>query len=638
MTELIWNSKYDEKGNLKPVDRTILPFQTVETVNESKADREKAQRDLFTKQAHDAEWRNMLIWGDNKVVMSSLLPRFAGKINLIYIDPPFATGQDFSFRVRVGDEEFVKEPSIIEQKAYRDTWGRGLDSYLQMMYERLILMRELLAEDGSIFVHLDVNIGHWLRALLDQVFGPANFRNQLVRTKCNPKNFTSRAFGNVHDLVFFYSRSESYKWKRTFLPRDQRQLERDFPEIETETARRYKTAPLHGPGESSGVTGNPWRGIPPPRGHHWRYVPEELDRLQAEGRIHWSSTDNPRKKLYADESAGYAVQDVLTEFKDASATDYPTQKNERLLQLVVQACSERGDLVADFFCGSGTTGAVAEKLGRRWIMCDLSKWAIQVTRKRLLQIEACKPFEILNLGNYERHKLAANGLAGWERYVKFILDLYRAEPVSGFKMLHGKKARSSVHVGSVDSPITMREIRETLKEAKESGIREVHFLGWDFEMGLHDLTKEIEEDYGVKPRLISIPKEALEVKDAAKEQIRFFDLNYLELAHELKGKKLTVTLKDFIIANPEYLPDEVREKIKKFTDYIDYWAVDWDYKDDTFHNGWQSFRTRKNPKLEIKASYAYDKAGSYKVLVKVVDIFGNDTTKMVEVHIPEREV
>jgi adenine-specific DNA-methyltransferase len=148
-TELVWVGKYDDEGNLRPVERTILPFQVVETVNESKADREKAQRDLFTLMPRDDTWRNMLIWGDNKVVMSSLLPRFAGKINLIYIDPPFATGQDFSFRVRVGDEEFVKEPSIIEEKAYRDTWGRGLDSYLQMMYERLVLMRELLAEDGS---------------------------------------------------------------------------------------------------------------------------------------------------------------------------------------------------------------------------------------------------------------------------------------------------------------------------------------------------------------------------------------------------------------------------------------------------------------------------------------------------------
>ncbi|HXF05943.1 MAG TPA: DNA methyltransferase [Blastocatellia bacterium] len=171
-TELVWVGKYDEKGQLRPVERTILPFQVVETVNESQADREKAQRDLFTLMPRDDTWRNMLIWGDNKVVMSSLLPRFAGKINLIYIDPPFATGQDFSFRVRVGDEEFVKEPSIIEEKAYRDTWGRGLDSYLQMMYERLVLMWELLAEDGSIYVHTGPNVVHYVKAVLDEVFGP----------------------------------------------------------------------------------------------------------------------------------------------------------------------------------------------------------------------------------------------------------------------------------------------------------------------------------------------------------------------------------------------------------------------------------------------------------------------------------
>jgi len=294
-------------------------------------------------------------------------------------------------------------------------------------------------------------------------------------------------------------------------------------------------------------------------------------------------------------------------------------------------------------CGSGTTLAVAEKLGRRWIGSDLSKWAIQVTRKRLLQIEGCKPFEIMNLGNYERHKLVANG--HWERYVQFILQLYRAEAVTGFTTLHGKKARAYVHVGSVDSPVTMREIRQTLREAHAAGVREVHFLGWDFEMGLHDLVSQVGDDYGVKVRLVSIPRDALEVTNPAREEVRFFDLNYLELEHELislagptqgwraKGK-LTIRIKDFIIANPEYLPDEVREKIKKFTDYIDYWAVDWDYKDDTFHNGWQSFRTRKDPKLITEATHTYEQPGTYKVLVKVVDIFGNDTTKMVEVEIP----
>ena len=313
------------------------------------------------------------------------------------------------------------------------------------------------------------------------------------------------------------------------------------------------------------------------------------------------------------------------------STGFNTEKSQHLLDRIVCNCSEEGDLVADFFCGSGTTLAVAEKLGRRWIGCDLSKWAIQVTRKRLLQIEGCRPFEILNLGNYERHKLAANG--HWQRYVQFILELYRAEPVTGFRSLHGKKARAYVHVGSVDSPITMRQVRESLKEAKAAGVHEVHFLGWDFEMGLHDLVSQVGDDYGIKLRLVAIPKEALEVTNPAKEEIRFFDLNYLELEHQVSGRKVTVRLKDFIIANPEYVPDEVLQKIKKFTDYIDYWAVDWDYRDDTFHNGWQSFRTRKDPKLQTRATHSYEQPGTYKVLVKVVDIFGNDTTKMVEVRV-----
>ncbi len=599
MTELIWQGKYDEKGNLKPVDRTILPFQVVETVNESKADRDKAQRDLFTKQARDSEWRNMLIWGDNKVVMSSLLPRFAGKINLIYIDPPFATGQDFSFRVRVGDEEFVKEPSIIEQKAYRDTWGlsrdereRGvsqLDKYLHWLYERVALMRELLADNGTIFVHADVHMGPYVKVLLDEMFGQENFLNQVAWYYYNKiHDVRKRIMPKAYDVIFWYAKDRQSDYAFNHL-----EEKRDAP------VRQLKRAKVEG--RMVNVKDEEGRVV---------YQVKETRALDNVWRIRCLQPANLREWV-----------------------GFETQKPVDLIERVLQLASNPGDTVLDCFVGSGSTAIAAEGLGRRWIMCDLSKWAIQVTRKRLLQIEDCKPFEILNLGNYERHKLAANGLAGWERYVKFILDLYRAEPVSGFKMLHGKKARASVHIGSVDSPITMREIRETLKEAKEANIREVHFLGWDFEMGLHDLTKEIEEDYGVKPRLISIPKEALEVKDPAKEQIRFFDLNYLDLAHELKGKKLTVTIKDFIIANPEYLPDEVREKIRKFTDYIDYWAVDWDYRDDTFHNGYQSFRTRKNPKLETKASHAYDASGTHKVLVKVVDIFGNDTTKLIEVRI-----
>jgi len=596
-TELVWAGKYDEKDQLHPVERTILPFQVVETVNESKADREKVQRDLFTLLPRDDTWRNMLIWGDNKVVMSSLLPRFAGKINLIYIDPPFATGQDFSFRVRVGGGEFVKEPSIIEEKAYRDTWGRGLDSYLQMMYERLVLMRELLADDGSIYVHLNDKRGPYVKAMMDEIFGEDCFIEQVVWYYPNKMpDRRKKLFTNATEFLLFYSKIPGgNKWHTLYYKRER-------------ASKQPVVKKIKG---------------------------EKVVQRDEQGRpLYMEVTESMRDNLLT-------VPMLTGAF---SEYDYfETQKPLGLLQVIIEASSDPGDLVADFFCGSGTTLVAAEKLGRRWIGCDLSKWAIQVTRKRLLQIEGCKPFDILNLGNYERHKLAANG--HWERYVQFILELYRAEPVTGFRMLHGRKARAYVHVGSVDSPVTMREIRQTLKEAQDAGVREVHFLGWDFEMGLHDVVSEVGDDHGVKVRLVSIPKESLEVAHPAREEVRFFDLNYLDLEHEVtslspprargekKGGTLTVWLKDFIIANPEYLPDEVRAKIKKFTDYIDYWAVDWDFRGDTFHNQWQSFRTRKNPKLGTKATHTYEQPGTYKVLVKVVDIFGNDTTKMVEVEI-----
>jgi DNA modification methylase len=634
-TELVWVGKYDDEGNLRPVERTILPFQVVETVNESKADREKTERDLFTQMPRDDTWRNMLIWGDNKVVMSSLLPRFAGKINLIYIDPPFATGQDFSFRVRVGDEEFVKEPSIIEEKAYRDTWGRGLDSYLQMMYERLVLMRELLAEDGSIWVHLDDIVSPYIKVLMDEVYGSANFVNSVAWRRVTAHG-DRKGCGRIHDVLLWYSKGTEYYFNQPGMPLREDYIKQFYRYTEPD-GRRYRLVSMNakGPGPERRFGD---RIIAPPPGRHWLWSQERIDEAWAKGLIVITEGGAVHYKQYLDEHAHQPVQSIWDDeevrYLGAHSREnvgFETQKPEGLLNRIVKMCTHESDLVADFFCGSGTTLAVAEKLGRRWIGCDLSKWAIQVTRKRLLQIEGCKPFEILNLGNYERHKLAANG--HWERYVQFILQLYRAEPVTGFTTLHGKKARAYVHVGSVDSPITMREIRQTLKEAQAAGVREVHFLGWDFEMGLHDLISQVGDDYGVKVRLVSIPREALEVTNPAKEEVRFFNLNYLELEHEVKGRKATVRLKDFIIANPEYIPDEVREKIKKFTDYIDYWAVDWDYKDDTFHNGWQSFRTRKEPKFETEATHTYDQPGTYKVLVKVVDIFGNDTTKMVEVQV-----
>jgi len=581
-TGLNWPEKRSE------VEKVILPFQTVETVNESKKDRDDLA--LFRQKGETAPgWRNKLIWGDNKYIMASLMLEFAGKINLIYIDPPFATGADFSINVRVGDLQWTKEASVIEEKAYRDTWGKGLDSYLQMMYERLVLMRELLADNGSIYVHMDAHLGHYIKVIMDEIFGKENFQREIVWDIAVLSGFKTQAKNWIrgHDVIFFYSKGNNLVFNKQTVPHREEYIKR-FNKV-NEEGRKYFDG----------------------RGGR-RYLDEVMEKGKPVGDV-WSDI--------------MSFQQIPTA---KERLNFPTQKTEALLERIIKASSNESDLVADFFCGSGTTGVKAEKLGRRWILADLSKFAINTSRKRLLDIEACKPFEVLNLGNYQKAKLKENGVTS---YVDFILKLYRAESISGYTTLHGKKAGRTVHIGAVDSIVTEREIRDTVKECSSAGIKAVDILGWDFEMGLHDLVDTIGDEYSVKIHLVQIPREALEIKDAAKEKIRFFDLNFLEIEHKLNGKSLAIGLKDFVISNPEYLPDEVREKIKNFIDYIDYWAVDFNFRDDTFHNMWQSFRTRKHKSLETKCSQSYQQSGKYQVLVKVVDIFGNDTNKLLGVEV-----
>ena len=334
----------------------------------------------------------------------------------------------------------------------------------------------------------------------------------------------------------------------------------------------------------------------------------------------------------------------------AQATGFTTQKPDKLLERVCGAFSKRGDLVADFFCGSGTTLAVAEKLSRRWIGCDLGRWGIHVTRKRLLGIENCKPFEVLNLGKYERQYW--QGVTFGEQqgspeqalyeYLAFILKLYGAQPVSGMTHLHGKKDKALVHIGAVDAPVTIDEINQTLSECMLLRQRELHVLGWEWEMGLagpnNDVRKgslmhEIAKAKGVKLLLFQIPREVMEQQAADKGDIRFFELAYLEAVIKTP-KKLTaeVALTDFVIPNSELIPDDVRSKVRKWSDYIDYWAVDWDFRNDTFMQGWVAYRTRKERALTLVSDpHTYANPGKYRVLVKVIDIFGNDTSQSFDV-------
>lgn len=340
----------------------------------------------------------------------------------------------------------------------------------------------------------------------------------------------------------------------------------------------------------------------------------------------------------------------------SASQGYPTEKNERFLEEILQIASNPGDLVADFFCGSGTTLAVAEKLGRRWIGCDLGRWAVHVTRKRLLGIENCKPFEVLNLGKYERQYW--QGVTFGEKkekhlteqalyeYLAFIIKLYGAQPVAGLVHLHGKKGRAMIHIGAVDAPVTIAEIDAAVEECVQLKQPELHVLGWEWEMGLYDLMVEAAKKKGVKLVLLQIPREVMEQQAAAKGDVRFFELAYLEAEIQkpavrpgLSGKKgdpaVQVALKDFVIPNTELIPEEVRSKIKKWSDYIDYWAVDWDFQNDTFMQGWVAYRTRKERKLPLVSDpHAYVKPGRYRILVKVIDIFGNDTSQALDVEVP----
>jgi hypothetical protein len=404
-------------------------------------------------------------------------------------------------------------------------------------------------------------------------------------------------FNRKHDTIFWYSRSENWY----------------FNSDEIRTAHHEKTRENF----KKGLTGS-------------GFVSDTYD-LAEKGKI-------PEDWWEMAIAARYPVDGVFR-------TGYATEKPWPLLERIVTATSRKGQLVADFFCGSGTTLGVAEKLDRRWIGCDLGRWGIHVTRKRLLGIENCKPFEVLNLGKYERQYW--QGVTFGERndksiteqvlyeYLAFILKLYGAQPVAGMAHLHGKKGRAMVHTGAVDAPVTIAEIDAAVDECAKLKQGELHVLGWEWEMGLYDLMVEAAKKKGIKLLLLQIPREVMEHQAATKGDVRFFELAYLE-AEIKKPKKLgaQVALKDFVIPNTELIPEDVGSKVKKWSDYIDYWAVDWDFRSDTFMQGWVAYRTRNERTLPLTSDpHVYEKQGKYRILVKVIDIFGNDTSQAFDMEV-----
>ena len=359
----------------------------------------------------------------------------------------------------------------------------------------------------------------------------------------------------------------------------------------------------------------------------------------------------PRYKRYLDEQSGKVVQSIWTDIPPVNSqakedTRYATQKPEALLERIINASSNEGDLVLDCFCGSGTTAAVAEKLNRRWITCDLGRFAIHTARKRLLSIDNVKPFIVQNLGKYERQAWQAAEFADpaqrasvQQRYRTFILELYHATPVDGYSWIHGIKAGRLVHVGSVDAPIALGEVKAIVNEfwrvrGKDVGEHSngIDILGWDFAFDLNETAKQMAADANIKLAFKKIPREVLEKKAVEQGDIAFYELAALDVEVKPVRKALAVELKNFLVP-PDDVPEDVRNAITHWSQWIDYWAIDWDYRDDTFHNQWQTYRTKKNPKLLLRASSEYEQPGLYSIVIKVIDILGNDTTKSIAVEI-----
>jgi len=657
--ELTWNGKTSEVCNI------VMPFQVIEQVDEPRLGKNLSQDQmtLFDSQSgrQISGWSNKLIWGDNKFILSSLkngpLRREIekqGGIKLIYIDPPFDVGADFSMDIEVGDENLTKKPSVLEELAYRDTWGKGADSFINMIYERLILMRDLLADDGSIYVHCDWRVSGYLRLILDEVFGKENFVNEIIwsyRTGGMPE---ASGFGRKHDDLFFYKKKDNLIFN-------------------TQKQKSYLDSKFFKPHQAKS---------------------KELG-IEADytGMYRWVDC----RDVWDDVKVMHPRSD--------SRIGYPTQKPEALLERIIKASSNPNDLVCDFFCGSGTTLAVAEKLGRKWIGTDLGKFAIHTTRKRMISIQRqlkeegkdYRAFEILNLGKYERqHYIGINeNLRDEEKrkiqaqkeqhFLDLILQAYKAESVKGFKTFHGKKSSRLVVIGPVNMPVSRGFVEEVLEECLVHQVTKIDILGFEFEMGLFPNIRDIAKNKGIDIASKYIPRDIFDKRAIERNQVVFHDVAYIEFKPHLKNKSVSVELTDFSVFYSQDAKQDIEQTLKpgghkividfgkvikiskdkngivertviteNWTDWIDYWSVDFNFEskkeiiyelndegkieekwtgDYVFENEWQSFRTKQERALELKSPYKEIDTKRTKIAVKVVDIFGNDTMKVIDVGI-----
>ncbi len=649
---LHWDTKPRRAPNPKDIE-----FQTAEVVipNPQYAGQLPLsfQDGLFGEEEIEKQKMNRLIWGDNLLAMQALLTQgYEGKINLIYIDPPFDSKADYSHKMTIEGNEFTKEPSVIERLAYKDTWVGGTDSYLDMLYPRLQLMKRLLADNGSIYVHIDWHVGYYVKVIMDEVFGRENFRNEIVWQRDavgKGAKKTSEQWSRELDSILFYSKSSKCVFRQQYVNKENltyTQL-KEFRYTDPD-GRRFKIVTLGDYSENSIM----------------KMVKEKL--------IYTSSTGKKYKKYYLDEfqlAIGSLWNDIpnISHGLNPERVGFDTQKPEALLERIIKASSNKGDLVADYFGGSGTTGAVAGKLGRRWIMCELGKVGIQVARSRLVE-QMAKPFLIENIGNYQREMIYLTGGRIWEMQ-HLILKLYGATPrdkTSGLGIRKVDYIEELVYVGYPDRPITAKKAEELAVQAQKldgRGYKRVVILGWDYEYNYHqaletrksalkDKLKVQIESRDIPPDIYDYLKKAKTEEDieSLSDKVRFYERPYLrvgkpEVKEVSKDKvRINVAIKRYVLMDIPVSHTSKKEqetynalmRLAKdnFAVLIDYWAVDWDYDGFTFKSQWQAFRGngKKAKTVPITATETLEMKKKQTIAVRVVDIFGNDAGVVVEVY------
>lgn len=602
--------------------RHRVSLQTREWVLPSKDTRDNDWITAASRQAHlgdegNTDWTNRLIYGDNLLAMAALLagdehtPSLRGKVDLIYIDPPFDSKADYRTKVSLPGVELEQRPTVIEQFAYSDTWSDGTASYLEMITPRLILMRELLSDSGSIYVHLDWHVSHYVKLALDEVFGKANFRNEIVWSYFGFKRSTSQKFPQKHDLLFSYAKSNDYFWKTQYKPHNSEYLK--------------------------------------------RFKPDETGRLC---RSDVNPTGGGSRKIYLDEVEGDIIDSVWDDLPPVNPVakervDYATQKPERLLERIISSSCPDDGLVMDIFGGSGTTAAVAEKLGRRWITTDLGKPACMIMRKRLID-QGAKPFLYQAIGDYQVE--AAKSSLGRSFRVGdlsgIVLSLYGALPLQpednplrnlGAVVYGGKKT-----LVLVDSPNKLTgdaTLRKAIAQREHllGGWDRVVVLGWNFEPSIGQSITALND---ARLEVLVIPPDLLDRLrkkggiEKLRGQVRFSSLQYLTIKpvrrqHHGDEEQLQVTLDNYVLLSPEAinLDEDNRKKLHKVMNaeplaLIEYWAVDPDYDGTVFRSVWQDYRgntANDDDPLRVITEARFNvprKSGERRVCVRVVDVFG----------------